>query len=484
MVVKSTFMHDSKLIRYLKILDEAELKRLLYFLKSPFYNANPHILKLYMLLRPEHPGFSSPKLTRERLFKKLFRDRAYDHQKMLNLMSDFTQLLEKYMIALQLEKEEDMQDQLLLTSFGERPEGYAAFEKTAERIGQKRDALPYRDTGYYRRKFQLEQQYFNHPATDKFELSKDRYDDAMEQLDRWFILEKLLLSCEMKAREKPLSEEYEIWLLPEIRAGLPHYPMQDAITGVYLEMLDLLEKEEPDSYYRLKALFMENLTRFTRQQQQNVLQSLINYTIREGNRGNKPFLQENLALYRLGLESGLFQEGGLLNDMVYISVVNVANRAGETAWCGHFIRDFEPALEQSIRKDASALARALWLYASQKPEETMALLQKVEFLNIYYQIQARVLMIKVCFEAFRKDDHYQELVVSLADAFRQFLRRNKRVSRSQKEALLNFALCVGQLAKWRTDPGFDRQKRVELKQEWNSLTPLYNKTWILQQTDR
>ena len=22
------------------------------------------------------------------------------------------------------------------------------------------------------------------------------------------------------------------------------------------------------------------------------------------------------------------------------------------------------------------------------------------------------------------------------------------------------------------------------KQEWNSLTPLYNKTWILQQTDR
>ncbi|HMQ62246.1 MAG TPA: hypothetical protein PKE06_16335, partial [Flavilitoribacter sp.] len=212
-------MHDSKLIRYLKILDEAELKRLLYFLKSPFYNANPHILKLYMLLRPEHPGFNSPKLTRERLFKKLFRDRVYDHQKMLNLMSDFTQLLEKYMIALQLEKEEDMQDQLLLTSFGERPEGYAAFEKTAERIGQKRDALPYRDTGYYRWKFQLGQQYFNHPATDKFELSKDRYDDAMEQLDRWFILEKLLLSCEMKAREKPLSEEYEIWLLPEIRAG-------------------------------------------------------------------------------------------------------------------------------------------------------------------------------------------------------------------------------------------------------------------------
>nr|HMQ63896.1 hypothetical protein [Flavilitoribacter sp.] len=108
----------------------------------------------------------------------------------------------------------------------------------------------------------------------------------------------------------------------------------------------------------------------------------------------------------------------------------------------------------------------------------------IEFLNIYYQIQARVLMIKVCFEAFRKDDHYQELVVSLADAFRQFLRRNKRVSRSQKEALLNFAHCVGQLAKWRTDPGFDRQKRVELKQEWNSLTPLYNKTWILQQTDQ
>lgn len=474
-------MHHSKLISLLKALDEAELKRLFQFLKSPFYNTNPAIVKLYRLLRKAHPLFDSPKLKKEKVFKKLFPDRSYDHQKLLNLMSDFTALLKKYLQALQLEKEEQAQDRLLLKALAERPQCYDAFVKQVRKTDKQLDALPFRNAAFYRQKFRLAQLYFNHPATDKFQLSKVQYDEAMQQLDRWYLLEKLLLSCEVKAREKPLSEAYDIWLLPEIREAMVRRAAESLIGDAYLEMLDLLENGEKASYYRLKAMLLGNLSRFTRQQQQHILQSLVNFAIQQGNQGEAGFVKENLELYQLGLAEGLFLEYGALNDMAYLNIVNIALRTGETEWCLQFIKDYEPYLEPVARKDASSLATALWLYARQMPEATIDLLQEVDFLNVYYQVQARVLLLKVYFEAFRKDDTYFELVISQSESLERYLRRNRKVSQLQRKALLNFALTVKRLAKLWLSNALDRPVKGNLSRELGELEPLYNKSWLLRQ---
>ncbi|GJM35730.1 MAG: hypothetical protein DHS20C18_47310 [Saprospiraceae bacterium] len=476
-------MQNSKLIELLKVLDAAELKRLLSFLKSPFYNANPHIVKLYLILRTYFPDFASPKLDKQHVFKKLFPKRVYDHQKLLNLMSDFTTLVKRYLSVLQLEKEEQLQDRLLLKAFAERPDSYNVFVKQIQKTDSNLDKLPYRNKDFHQQKFWLSQLYFNHPGTDKFELSKAQYDASMQQLDRWFLLEKLLLSCEIKAREKPLSEKYDIWLLQEIREGVSHFSAGDPIATAYLEMLQLLEEEEPSAYYNLKALLMNHLPQFTRLQQQNILQSLINFTIREGNRGDVNFLKENLDLYKFGLAEQLFFEYGILNDMTYISIVNIALRTKDLAWCLEFINTNEKFLEPRARKDAKTLATALWLYAEQKPDATIELLHKVDFLNVYYQIQARVLLIKVYFEAFQKNDAYFELVHAQSEAFERYLRRNKKVSKAQGEALLNFALSVKRLAKLKTGIAFEEQSKRTFIQELHELKPLYNKSWLLRQID-
>ena len=55
-------MQKSKLIQHLQLLNEAELKRLLTFLKSPIYNANPRIVDLYLLVRKWHPDYQHAKL--------------------------------------------------------------------------------------------------------------------------------------------------------------------------------------------------------------------------------------------------------------------------------------------------------------------------------------------------------------------------------------------------------------------------------------
>lgn len=474
-------MHQSKLIKLFQILSEGEIKRLAKFLKSPFFNANPSIIKLYTLLRKVHPNYTSAQLTNEKVFKKVFPKRTYDHQKLLNLMSDFTGILQRYLQILQLEKKPQEQDRLLLKAYAERPNAYGMFVKQVQKANKYLEVLPYRNAEFYQKKFQLNQLYFNHPETDLFQLSKTEYDTSMQHLDRWFLLEKLLLSCEMKAREKPLSETYHVWLLAEIREGIHLYPVESPITAVYLEMLDLLDHEQESSYYRLKDLFFNNFDLFSRPQQKNILQSLINYTIRKGNRGALGFITENLELYKFGLSKNLFLEYGILNDMIYISIVNIALRTGENTWCINFIETYQDYLPPGSYKDAQSLATALWLYAENKPKETISILREVDFLNVYYQIQARVLLIRVFFEAFQNGEDYLELIFSQSEAFERYLRRNKKVSNNQKEALLNFILMVKKLTKHKTESVHGTQENEKLKQEINSIELVYNKTWLLEQ---
>lgn len=476
-------MHGSKSLQYLQMLNAAELKRLLPFLQSPFYNRNPHIVKLYRLLRREHPNFDSPKLTHERVFKKLFPTREYDHQKMLNLMSDFTALLKQYLQALQLEKEEQTQDLLLLKAYAERPECYGRFVKQVRKTDRRLEALPYRNAKFYRHKFQLTQLYLNHPSTDPFQISKEEYDNAMRHLDRWFLLEKLLLSCEMKAREKPLAESYEIWLLPELRKGIVQYPIESSIAESYLVMMDLMEKGQVSAFFQLKDLFSNNLPQFTRRQQQDILQILINFTIQRGNQGETAFVRENLELYQFGLSKQLFLDHDILNDMTYIGIVNVALRLGESEWCFQFIEQYQSLLDPRVRKDARSLASALWLYTEQRPNAAIDLLRQINFHNVYYQIQTRVLLLKIYFEAFEKNHTFIDLTLSQLEAFERYLRRNNTVSKTQREALLNFTLNLRRLVKLKTSCDFDQEAKHNLRRELQEWTPVYNRTWLLQQLD-
>lgn len=476
-------MHNSKLLKFLKILNATELKRLHQFLKSPFFNKNPHLLKLYQILRVWYPDFNSPKLEREKIFKKLFPDRAYDYQKLLNLISDFTNLLKQYLQILQLEKEKQVQDELLIKAYSKRAGAYDVFIKQIEKTKKELDAQPYRNADFFRQKFWLNQIFINHPKTDKFQLSSAKYNEMMQQLDYWFLLEKLLVSCEMKAREKPLSEKHEIWLLPEIQKGVPTLSFEDPIFKVYLEMLELLEKGEEGSYFRLKKWFLENLSKFTRLQQQNILQSLINYSIQRGNKGEALFIKENLNLYQFGLSENLFVENGILNDMMYISIVNVALRTGASNWCFEFINEYKPYLENRKLKDASSLATALWLHAVRQPEEVIKLLQKVDFHNVYYQIQTRVLLIKVYFEAFQNDEAYADLILYQTSSFERYLRRNKKISDAQKVALLNFVFSVRRLLKLKKGNEVLPKTKLKIKQELEEVAPLYNHAWLFQQVE-
>ena len=474
-------MHKSKLFRLLSGLNPDEFARFSKFVASPFYNTNPTQVKFYKLLKKAYPTFDQKNLKREKVFQRLYPGKPFNYHLLGNLVSDMIRLTDTYLLTLQMEKEEMAQKKLLLRAYSERPEFYSDFVKRVNNMHKYLDDLPHRNAAYYREKFRLEQLYFNHTDTDKFKLKGEQYDDAMRHLDQWYILEKLLMSCELKAREKPLSEKHEIWLLKEIKNNIAELKNEDSIAETYLTMLNLLEHGEEKTYFDLKKIFIQNLEYFDKKQQLNILQSLINFAIQKGNRGNKIFLAENLELYKLGLEHKLFIRQKVMNGEIYSNIIIVSLKLKKFAWCKDFINDYSHYLIEPIRQDAKSLGLAFWYYYQDRFDEAHEFLNRIKFINEVYKLRAKTLLLRVCFLEIKNNSTYLEVLELQILSFKKYLKRNKNFSKEWIKTYENFATYLWQLAKLNLTKVKDKNAQFALKEKITNEDLVFQKSWILNQ---
>ena len=96
-------MYNSRLLQLLKILHEDELSQFRKYLASPYFNERPKALELFSLLEKYHPEFSSTKLVKEKIFKRIYPGEEYKDIKLRQLMSYMAGLTENFLL---LRKEE------------------------------------------------------------------------------------------------------------------------------------------------------------------------------------------------------------------------------------------------------------------------------------------------------------------------------------------------------------------------------------------
>ncbi|MBX7046733.1 MAG: hypothetical protein K1X86_12940 [Ignavibacteria bacterium] len=95
--LSGTFMITTNSIEILKNLDKKSLIRFGDFLKSPYFNSSPLMVKLFEIVKKEHPLFQGNSINRERIFKKLYPAEEYKEARIKNLFVDFGKLLKEFL---------------------------------------------------------------------------------------------------------------------------------------------------------------------------------------------------------------------------------------------------------------------------------------------------------------------------------------------------------------------------------------------------
>ncbi len=430
---------------------------------------NPAIVKLYLLLRENHPEFGSEALAKEHIFRKLFPGRAYDHQKMLNLMSDFMSLLEQYLVALQLEADEQEQKKLLVQAYLKRPDCYDFFEKKVLELDKFLDARPYRDELYFREKKDLKLLYFGHPGTDMLTKGQEYLQSALEHFEVFKALSTAKLQCSLNAWENAVGTQKAITpVSPGIKPDIP-------LLRLY-EKLAIIQRGpgSAEDLQEIDELLNRHIRSFRPNDQSNVFRIVLNYYARLLNSGKFEVAHTILALYKTGLAYDCFLEFGAMKDATFSNIASIGALCREFDWTETFMDKYQHMLPARSRVDIMAMAKGQLHIEKQEYLKATEVLQYV-FKEPQDTIKAKILAIRAWFELYWNDDSYYDLLLTQPDAFEKYIRRNEIVTPRLLEGVRKFIFYIRKLAMLK----LDKQNTAAVKPLLEADSNVVLKGWLL-----
>ncbi|MCI5056778.1 MAG: hypothetical protein MRY83_11760 [Flavobacteriales bacterium] len=435
-------MRKTKTIQILSQFSKDEMKKFQLFLNSPFHNKNEKVIKLFGFLFKQYPDFPEKEVSKEKAYKIIYDNGKFDSQKFRLLTSDFFKRLEAFIIHQQLDKDDSLKGRLLLEKYSEFGllniflEQRKSYDKKIAKLSIPSEAK-------YFNEFRVEEETYEIHSMKKAPESTNNLQNLVNGLDRYFLLLKLKYSCELINRKSILSEEYDFSFLEAIIEYLrENNNRQDTAVNLYFNILLLVRDWNVREFDFLKDEIPNHFKAFTKRELRDMYVFLINFCIRKSNLGQSKYLRELFELYKTLLENEILIESNYMHLYDFKNIATVAIRLGELYWVEEFTNKYSNLINSELKE--SAIAFNLARVAFYKADYRLALrnLAGVEFSDVYYELGARTLFIKIYYEL---DDY--DLYLAQAHSFNMALSRKKNLSKYQKQIYQNFLLFTKRLLK-------------------------------------
>ncbi len=469
-------MYGSKLLDVLACLEAGEWKELEVFLKSPYFNRNPDLLRLAMLLKKEAPGFKEERVDRYLLMRKLFPKRALEDKEIRYLMSSLLKLVERF-LGQQVYETKPLLGGSHVLEACEARNLKKHYRQQLRQLEKLTESHPYRDEHYYYHRFlraDVETRYFHRQGVRTYD---HNLQETVDYLDEFYLITKLRLTCELINRQNILSASYDIRLVDELLGYLEGYDFEKVpAIAMYYHILRLLTAEDTHPHFQsLKGLMVNNFHLFPEHSQKEIFSYAQNHCIKQIKNGVTAYHEELFGIYQEGLKTGLLIEEGVLSPWKFKNIVSNGLGLGKFEWVENFIDTFNGKILEEFRETALVYNRAHLYYHQGRFSEALKTLNTVEFSDIFYALGTRKIMLMIYFE-----QEEVESLLSLVSSFKLFLRRNKLISEGNRRAYLNFVNLVQALFRYREGKG---EQRAELEKQIRETQPLVEESWLMKMLD-
>lgn len=468
-------MRDSKLLVLLQKMSDKELQNLHDFIKSPYFNKKADVVQFYeylLLVKPDWQSGNYQSVQKEVVFGQMWEGQIYHAPTLYYLMSNLLALAEQF-ISVEALKNDQMANYNYLLSYYNSPnldKHFSAALREAQ-IYQSQQVL---DANYYRNQFLLHQHenlYFDKQKKHLFDGSLQQ---AIDQLDVHYLALKLKYSCEMLNRQKVVLANYELRLISEILHYLDTHPHEDTpAVAIYAAIYRCLSNSTHEQYFeQLKQLLHHHAAKFSTTEQRDMYAYLINYCIRKINQANSKYLHELFEIYKHLLANQLLlDENNHLSPWTYMNIVTIGIRNQDFVWTDDFIATYKTQIAAQFRHNAYHYNLAILRFNQQQYSATIGLLHQVVFDDVFYNTEARMLLLRTYYEL-NENDAFEALAVSFAT----YLKRSKLVAPEKAERCLQFIKLLQRLHKLVKS---DTKALNLLKKKIDTTTGLMNKTWLL-----
>lgn len=466
----------SKFLRVLQHFSPSELKSFEEWLHSPWCNSNKNLPRLLARLKPYYPDFSSPKLSKEKLFQQVLPKGKFSERRINNLLSEAYLAAERFLVFQRLSESPDNQADLLVQEFQSRGIDDWFFKSAAQRI-ETLEAKPVKDQADHLALFALHQGLYQHPKPEtKAQEAHTWLEQMSTNLDLHYLLEKAGLINEMIFRKRmymevnyDLATEISKW--QQAAVGFQHPALE-----LYRMRFSYGDKDLRPQFLELKTALMACFEALSEREQSTQLLSLLNdakLLIKSGVLD----ITESLPLYQLGLSSGAVLPRGKISTNTYMTIVSASNTKGSFDFTAHFVDTYTEGLPAETRNDCAHWAKAHTAYWQKDLQACLAILKAYSFEALQFQLIGRVLSTQAHFDLFLIDPSYQFYLLNFLDAFEKWLHRDKIWAKPNTAAFLRFVQVCRTLVRYHSEPEPNAQKLEKLLGNEDNIQAL---NWLRQ----
>lgn len=410
---------------------------------------------------------SSPRI-KKKFFELFYTSKNYDDKKVRYDFTEICRALQGYFALSHLQNHSMHYHMALCDALIERncPKNYLSFKKREKSHDQK---LSGADAALQHYLNEYRYLLFQSPRAGRTEESN--IEAAAISLDQFYLLRKLQLSCEMQNVKNVIAHDYRLFMLEEILYWVNQNisTVSPIILAYYYVYLSLRETDNIPYYKKLNTLVKENESSIPIAELRKLYQYQMNFCIKKINLGDTGFQNELFALYQSALKNGVLLLNGFLSQWDYKNIVTISLRLQEIQWAGSFIYQFKSSLHPDERENAFTYNEAYYHFYIADYSQVLKKLQKLNFTDLYYQLDSRALILKTYYE---QED--EEAFRYFSQSFSLFIRRNRFISEYQRTIYLNLI----QFAKKSFSARFKPEKAAQLLKALEERPQVADINWL------
>ncbi len=464
-------MRELKFLQILNQLSRSYRSRLTDFFVSPYCNKDPHLIRfLHAVLASNE---SNPmEIDKYAIWDQVFEGANFNDSKWRQLSHDFIKAVHQFLIFESVKQNKFKSNNLLLTLLAreEFTSIYNSSISSAEKDFEKFNSL---SSEFFYEKFDFEKNIYeikNYEVNMEVESNIRR---IHENLDLFYLTEKLKQLVNIVTRRNFLNTNLDIPLEKEVIDIINAYNLlEHPGIEIYYKFYRLKSSDSEHDYYELKNKIYERIHLFFLEDAVDVLKEIINYCSLKINLGKIGYAEDALNFYKFGLKNNYIFPNNKFNPGDFLNIVIYGIRTKEFTWTENFIEEYQKIIPTNQRKTLVTFSLARLYFNQSKYDEVIEKLRDVEFDEITYNLDSKVLLLATYYEV-----NESQAMMSLADSFRTFLTRHEKdITADKKQRYTNFIKFIKKLSRAKYQ---DKKAKQKLLEEINKTPGVVNQGWLV-----
>jgi len=295
-------------------------------------------------------------------------------------------------------------------------------------------------------------------------------------LDRYYLMVKLQQACHLETHNSIYKVAERLPMLDAVLAAIEQNPawLDDSLIALNYYAYRVLSTHNTADGEKLHELLSRQKKVMHSPALRMLYMMLLNFFVRQENMGNASYERLLFNMYKLGLESGVLFQNGLLSGSTFLNMASRAIKSGETTWLDDFLENNRRRLSETDQQTFYPYCMANYHYEAGNLNEAHRSLMRFDYSisSTPLQVLARTTQTKVFFDAGDID-----LLDSHLNSFATFLSRHKELG-YQREILLSFVRLCKQLIQ--LPPRITPKKHEKLTSDFTALPVASLRNWLLE----